>query len=351
MSQQFNQLFPTKNTVKATGLIRVNPEDFRVNEINQLSFTEQGEHLWLYIEKKNTNTAWLVKQLAKACNVHPKQIGYAGQKDRHAITQQWFSVQLPKTRELDLIQKELPEDVKITKNHWHQSKLKTGFLDANQFKIRIRDIDGCKDLISTNLSHIEKIGVPNYFGPQRFGHDMANIQKAQDWFEDKIRVRNKNLRGLLISTARSYIFNLILAKRIKDDTWDKVIEGDVFQLNGSHSWFPESAATADEIQSRLKDFDIHLTAALWGEDEVQSTAICAKTETAIANKFPSFLKGFEKLRVKHDRRAIRLMPHNLNHEWVDNDLLLNFKLPPGAYATGVIREAVNYTDHQQSNID
>ncbi len=343
-TQSFDQLFPTINSVSASGIIRSQADDFIVLEHNDIEFTESGEHLWLKVEKTNSNTAWVATQISSACKVPARQVGYAGLKDRHAITQQWFSVQLPKIRELDEIKAKLPDEVKIIEHHWHKSKIKTGFLTCNEFRLKVRNITGDTAQINHNIATLMTQGAPNYFGPQRFGHHMGNIEKANDWFSGKTKVNNKNLRGLLISTARSHIFNQILAYRIKNNTWDQVIDGDIIQLNGSHSWFHANDATNNELTERLAAFDIHLTAALWGEDGVQSSANCAELEQNNANEFPIYQQGFKLFRVKQDRRAIRVVPMDLSHTWDNEDLLLNFKLLPGAYATGILREILSVTD-------
>ncbi len=340
MPTTFDRLFPALNPSTATGKIRNSAADFLVIEHHDMDFTESGEHLWLKIEKTHSNTAWVATQLASACKVPARQVGFAGLKDRHAITQQWFSVQLPKISDPTAIKAKLPDEVKLLEHHWHQSKIKSGQLTHNEFKLVVRDVQGDLAVIEQNIAALKQTGAPNYFGPQRFGHDLNNIQQAQDWFAGKIKVNNKKLRGLLISSARSHIFNLIVAQRIEQKVWDQVIDGDILQLDKSHSWFPASDATATELKHRLNTFDIHLTAALWGEDAVQSTAQCATLESKIASSLPAYTPGFISHRVKQDRRAMRIQAHDLTHHWQDKNLHINFMLQPGAYATSILREII-----------
>jgi tRNA pseudouridine13 synthase len=349
MTTTFDSLFPTLNSTTAHGDIRISAKDFKVIEQLELNFTESGEHWWFYIEKTNSNTAWVATQLASACKVPARQVGYAGMKDRHAVTQQWFSVQLPKITDIQTIQTKLPDEVKILEHHWHQSKIKTGQLKCNEFSLTIRNIRGDQTTIEENITRVVQQGVPNYFGPQRFGHNMNNIQQAQDWFAGKIRVNNKKQRGILISTARSHIFNLIVAHRIRHNLWQQVITGDILQLDRSHSWFPASDAAKTELSQRLHDFDIHITAALWGEDEVQSTGQCAALENSIADTLPGYQSGFTQHRVKQDRRALRIHPGELYFQWKKDILQLNFKLSPGAYATCVLREILQVFDNNQNS--
>ena len=340
MDTDFDSLFRTLNKVTATGKLRSEAADFQVIEHHDLCFTEQGEHFWLKIEKTNSNTAWVATQIASACKVPARQVGFAGLKDRHAITQQWFSVQLPQVTDLPTIKAKLPEEIRILEHHWHQTKIKTGQLKFNEFKLVVRDVQGDRITIEQNIQNILRTGVPNYFGPQRFGHDLNNIQQAKDWFAGNIKVNNKKLRGLLISTARSHIFNLIVAERLKNAIWQQTIAGDIIQLNQSHSWFPAHDATTMELSERLATFDVHITAALWGEDSVQSAEQCATIENHIANSLPGYQPGFKTHRVKQDRRAMRIITTEFNHNWIDNDLHLSFKLQPGAYATSVLREII-----------
>ena len=340
MTKQFDALFPTINKTKTQGDIRSSPEDFNVSEDIKIDFTEQGEHLWFNIEKINSNTAWVASQLASACKVPARQVGFAGMKDRHAVTQQWFSVQLPKISDIELIKTKLPGEITVLEHHWHQSKLKTGQLSGNAFDLVVRNVSGDRTDIEDNIDTIKQHGVPNYFGPQRFGHDLNNMQQAVDWFAGKIKVNNKKRRGILISTARSHIFNLIVAERIRRGIWNQLIDGDIVQLDGSHSWFPTDNATETELNKRLALFDIHITAALWGEDTVQSTGQCAEIEQQIADTLPEYQPGFSKHRVKQDRRALRVYPGQFSHHWENDSLRLSFTLPPGAYATGVLREII-----------
>jgi tRNA pseudouridine13 synthase len=342
MIYHFNQLFPTLNPVNSNGAIRSIPEDFKVTEINSIELSGEGEHLWLYVQKTGCNTDWVANQLANICQVPQRQVGYAGLKDRHAVTQQWFSVQLSKVLDCQKINDSLPDEVTVIKSKLHSRKIKTGQLEANQFEIIVREIVGDKKEIEYNIQSIIKNGVPNYFGPQRFGHDMGNIQKAQDWFSGTYKVKSRNLKSLLLSTARSHIFNCIVAQRIADNTWKKPIKGDIFQLNKSHSWFPEKDASPAEISKRLMEFDIHITAAMAGEDSLQSIGDCATLENFIISQFPIYQIGFEKFRLKQDRRSMRICPIDLDFEWEDGHLKLKFNLLPGSYATGILREIINY---------
>ena len=349
MNLNFDKLFPTLNTLTAQGIIRCKPSDFVVTELNTIELSGQGEHLWLYVKKTNSNTNWVAKQLSNICQVPQRQVGFAGLKDRHAVTSQFFSVQLPKVKDVDKIQAALPEDITVLKAGYHHKKIKTGQLDANQFEITIREVKGDKKAVEQNIQNCIDHGVPNYFGSQRFGHNMGNIEKCHEWFSGNYKVKSRNLKSLLISTARSHIFNLIVAERLRNCTWNTALTGDILQLNNSKSWFPVSQASKDEVVKRLSEQDLHLTAAMWGEDDVQSSDECALLENDIASQFPIYQRGFEKFRLKQDRRAMRICAQDLNYSWQQDKLLLKFKLAPGAYATGIMREILVIEDSSFPN--
>lgn len=347
MSQSFRKLFPSLNRLQNQGVIRSKPQDFLVNELNQVEFSNQGEHWWLYLQKTNSNTIWVAKQLSKALSVPLRNVGYAGLKDRHAITRQWFSVQLPKHRNREQLQQQLPESLLVVDEKQHNRKLKTGFLQANQFIIVIRDIQGEWQNLEQNLKNIVQHGVPNYFAEQRFGRAMGNIEQAVAVLGGKQKSRDKKLKGLLISTARSHIFNSIVSARIKQQNWYQIIDGDLLQLDNSRSWFAAKPDEQQQNQQRLSQFDVHLSAALWGEDEVQSSGECAALENQIAAQFPEYLSGFKRFKVKQARRAMRLYPQQLQyHRQQPNRLEISFTLPPGGYATAVLNEILLTKQHE-----
>jgi len=340
----FDGLFPTLHQPLGRGQIKQQFSDFIVTEHNAVDWTEQGEHLWVRLEKTNSNTAWAATQLARACKVPARQVGYAGLKDRHAVTRQWFSVQLPKMSDPDSLNERLPDELTILESHWHRSKLKTGFLTHNHFTILIRGLQASDAQVTERLQWLRQQGVPNYFGPQRFGHDMNNIRQAELWFNNDIRVNNRNKRSLYLSAARSYLFNLMVAERIRNHCWAQPLAGDVLQLDGSHSWFLDSAADADNIRQRLEDFDIHLTAALCGEGPLPSQQACAALEQQVMDQHPRLLAGLCQHRLKQDRRAIRLPVSEIQHRWLEDNLELSFALPAGGFATCVLRELCQLED-------
>ncbi|HUH89890.1 MAG TPA: tRNA pseudouridine(13) synthase TruD, partial [Lysobacter sp.] len=240
--------------------IRTLPEDFFVEELPGFEPSGSGEHLLLTVEKRGMNTAFAARRIAQWAGVGDMAIGYAGLKDRHAMTRQRFSVHLPKKIAPDLAG--LGDDeLKVLEHHWHARKLPRGALAGNRFVLVLRDVEGEREAIELRLADIATRGVPNYFGEQRFGHGGDNVGQALAMFAGR-RVRREE-RGMLLSAARSALFNQVLAARVARDCWDTPLEGEVWMLDGSRSVFGPEPFN-DALAQRLAAFDIHPSGPLWG---------------------------------------------------------------------------------------
>lgn len=307
-----------------------------------MTFSGSGEHRWLWLEKTGANTEWAARQLAKACQVPPRQVGYAGLKDRHGITGQWFSVQLPRVSETETINAALPANLRVKESHWHHKKLRTGALQGNSFVITLRHVQGDRNAAEVILQQLKNKGFPNFFGRQRFGRSGENVQAAARAFTENRLPRQRHRRGLLLSAARSFLFNAMLARRVDDGSWSICQPGDVVQLNGSRSWFVLGGDTAEinETQQRLTAGDVHLTGALWGRGELPTQHRPARLEQAVAKKYHQLALGLEKAGLSLSRRPLRCLPEKLSWQWQphDNALQLAFSLPAGSYATELLAE-------------
>jgi len=320
-----------------SGVIRSYPEDFMVDEIQSFTPTGEGEHVWLHIKKTGENTDWVAGLLAKIANVPRKDVSFAGMKDRNAVTTQWFSVQMP-GREAPDWQKALPESIYILDEKRHNRKLRRGTLDGNHFKITIRDYAGEEKELNQGIEQIRQKGIPNYFGEQRFGHNGLNVQKAEQWFKGEFKVKSRQKRSIYLSAARSWIFNHVLSERVKNGTWNKAIDGDVFMLDGTKSCFTEPLTS--EIIKRIEQLDLHPTGVLWGRGRLSSQSEIAHLEMQIAEKFQNLCDGLERNGLKQERKSLRLTVKNLNYS-IDNKekiVVINFSLPAGTYATSVLEE-------------
>lgn len=316
---------------------RASPEDFRVEEIDGFEASGSGEHLLLTVEKRGMNTVFAAKRIAQWAGVQEAAIGYAGLKDRHALTRQRFSVHLPKRVAPDLSALQ-SSDLSVLKSEWHAKKLPRGALAGNRFVLVLRDVAGDRDAISARLQAIAARGVPNYFGEQRFGRGGGNVAEALAMFAGR-RVRREQ-RSLLLSAARSELFNRTLAVRAADGSWERGLEGEVWMLDGSRSVFgPEP--WNDALAVRLAAFDIHPSGPLWGAGELRTTATARELEeAALADETALALRtGLEKAGLKQERRALRLRPQAFRWDGLSDDVLeLRFELPAGTYATVVLRE-------------
>lgn len=320
-----------------TAQFRASPEDFQVEEIDGFEASGSGEHLLLTIEKRGMNTAFAAKRIAQWAGLPELAIGYAGLKDRHAVTRQRFSVHLPKRVAPDLLSLQ-SDDFRVLKSEWHAKKLPRGALAGNRFVLVLRDVQGERDAIEQRLQAIAARGVPNYFGEQRFGRDGDNVANALAMFGGR-RVRREQ-RTLLLSAARSELFNRVLAARVAQGNWDQGLDGEVWLLDGSRSVFgPEP--WNDVLASRLAAFDIHPSGPLWGAGELRTASAARDIETSalIDEPAPALRAGLEAAGLKQERRALRLKPQQLQWQWLQDETLeLQFALPPGTYATVVLRE-------------
>jgi tRNA pseudouridine13 synthase len=353
---------PTVNPPLFSGCIRQQVDDFKVDEIPSIQPSGKGEHIWLKLRKVNTNTDWLAGQLARIANVKKRDVGYAGLKDRHAVTTQWFSIYLSESKThsapnsphisptLPNWAAHLPPEVSILEETRHTRKLRTGALKGNHFDLVIRDCqsleqtnlqDSLAELLAQRLDVLKQQGVPNYFGEQRFGKDLSNLQGVKAWFAGEFKPKSRHMQGLYLSAARAWLFNQILAARVEQQNYQSLLDGDVFVLAGSHSWFYEPLNEA--LRQRYQRFDIHPSAALWGKGELASRAAVAQLEQNIAKEYSLLARGLEQQSLTQDRRSIRLMLNDLQHTWQSpQQLRLRFALPSGAFATTVLKELMRY---------
>lgn len=322
---------------------RQSPEDFIVNETLIFDPDGEGEHVYLHIRKRNTNTQWLAAELAKYANIKQRDISYAGLKDRHAVTSQWFSLLLHKDKEPDWNQFRL-DGIDILQVTRHRTKLRPGMAKRNHFVITLHNGNCDEEALKQRLSLINHQGVPNYYGEQRFGHDHNNLEQARLMFEKKIKVKQRNKKGLYLSAARSHLFNQVLAERVRQDSWNKPIAGDCMMLDGSNSFFVIEQVD-DEIIKRTQEFDIHPTGPLWGKGGSLTMLESLQLENEILNAQQLFQMGLENANMKMDRRALRMKPVVLEYAMPNaHTIQLSFDLTAGQYATTLLHELFTLED-------
>ncbi len=330
-----------------TGLIRQQPQDFLVEEILGFEPEGEGEHVFLLIEKTGLNTAQVADRLARLANVPVRQVSYAGLKDRHAVTRQWFSVHLPGNQSCDWLSLN-SADLSVLQQTRHLRKLRRGVHRGNQFVITITDLAGRIENLPARLEGIACHGVPNYFGEQRFGRNGMNLQQAQRWFAGEIKPKRQQ-QGFYLSAARSYLFNQVLAQRVKLCNWNRLSQrGELLMLEGSHSLFAQTET--EDLTQRLADGDIHLTGPMYGKDKgndkpggLVSNNEVAELERAVLEQFPALLLGLEQAGLAMERRALRMIPSNFQWQLDNNRAEITFSLPRGCFATSVVRELAQYS--------
>ena len=320
---------------EVTGTIRSYPEDFEVEEIGRVAPSGQGGHLWLWVEKRSANTEWVARELASLAACALRDVGYAGLKDRHAVTRQWFSVPFGEALPLDLSAPD-SADFRILNQIRHSRKLKRGALKGNRFKLTIRELDGDTSGLEKRLDSVKNEGVPNYFGPQRFGHGGRNVQQGFELLSKRARL-SKNKRSIYLSAIRSYLFNQVLAERVRLGNWNRIIGGELAMLDGTQSVFlcekPDS-----EIEERCLRHDIHPSGPMPGEGGTQPAGSALELERRVLQSWPDLTALLATRRLQASRRSLRLLPADMSWKWHEQQLQLSFTLPPGAYATTVLRE-------------
>ena len=289
--------------------IKSRPSDFVVTEILDIDLSGDGEHDWLWVEKSGANTAWVADQLARHAGVRSRDVGYAGLKDRHAITRQWFSVRRASGEGTDWGDVEI-DGVRILEVKRHARKLKRGAHRGNSFCISIVGDRPEDELVVERLERILDHGVPNYFGEQRFGRGGSNVELGQAVLSGKRLPRAK--RSIGISALRSLAFNDELSARVADETWNILRPGDTANLDGTNSVF-EVDELDEELEERTRAMDIHPAGTL---------------------------PAIDPLGVRASQRAMRLRVTDLKWVFESEVLWLEFSLGSGGFATAVLREIV-----------
>jgi tRNA pseudouridine13 synthase len=315
------------------------PEDFRVEE--ELGFAPEGagQHAWLRVRKRGANTAWVAQQLARAAGVRRRDVGWSGLKDRDAVTTQWLSVDLAGRPPPDWAALGIP-GVEVLGATWHRRKLRPGSHRGNRFAIRLRELTGEVPEIAARLEALAAGGVPNYFGPQRFGRAHANLEAARGMLLEGRRPGRAE-RSILLSAARALLFNRVLAARVAGGSWRAGLPGDLLMLAGSASVFPAPELDA-ALRERLAGGDLHPAAPLWGRGALPVTGAAREALDAALAPCSAWCAGLEAAGLELAWRACRLpVADAALHEVEPGAVEVRFRLPRGGYATAVLRELLD----------
>ncbi|MEZ9921664.1 tRNA pseudouridine(13) synthase TruD [Vibrio breoganii] len=311
-----------KPTAKAK--LKAKAEHFVVKEDLGFELLGTGEHLMLRVRKTGENTSFVANELAKFCGVKSKDVSWAGLKDRHAVTEQWLSVHFPKNDDLDFaLFTKMHPSVEILEITRHNKKLRPGDLKGNFFELTLSEVTDVM-AVEARLQAILESGVPNYFGAQRFGNNGNNLDEARRWGRDNVRTRNQNKRSLYLSTARSWIFNQIVSERLNQECFDSVVAGDVLSESGE------------------------ITAALAGDNALPTSDTALEIEQAAVDAEPDLMALIRGNRMRHDRRAIKLLPEQLSWESSNDEVVVKFWLDSGCFATSIMREVIEEIPFERS---
>ncbi len=314
MLPQFPRALPA---LSVQGVIRSTPEDFQVEEVLALPFSDQGEHLYLWVQKSGANTRWVAAQLARHYGVAVTDVAYAGLKDRHALTWQWFSLRLPGTT---LPAPPVHPEFQVLAQRRHKYKLRTGEHLGNRFRLRIRDLRGDLAGLTERVSGWgEACRLPNYFGPQRFGRAGNNLTAASAWLLQAGAAPRRADRGILLSAARALLFNQVLAYRVLQQNWCTPVPGELL-LDGLPS------------------------GPLWGRGRSGLYGQAAALEQAALRAFQPWCQALEQQGLHQDRRSLVLIPEGFSAAFEDRDLCLSFTLASGQFATSVLAELGDWLD-------
>jgi len=313
------------------------PEDFMVEEILGFEPSGEGEHCLVWVEKRGLDSNTAGARLADALGLRHRLVSHCGLKDRHAVTRQWFSLHLPgqASPEPEALESEGLRVLRVTRN---TRKLRRGIHLGNRFTIRLCEPDFAADVAAERWQRIVERGAPNYFGSQRFGNEGCNVEKALAMFRGEFRPADRLLRGILISAARSQVFNAVVAARMAAGTWDQALKGEVYGFADNGTILLPEKHRGDEPE-RFANGVVELTAPLWGQGELSSVGEVRALEIETAQHYPELTAGLESTGLRQERRVMRLRPIAPHLVVQDNgDLELKFDLPRGSYATTLLSE-------------
>ena len=321
------------------------PEDFKVVEQLPFEFSGEGEHLYLLIEKTERNTSDVVKALRRCFKVVKKDIGVAGLKDRQAVTTQWFSVHTP-ANDAPLTRWLASDDAppfRLIESTRHSKKLRTGAHSANAFVVTLKEVEllnSDKDAIDARIRQLASAGFPNYYGPQRFGHNGSNLKSAVHWLthQERIPSLSREKRSLYLSAVRSAAFNRVLSERVKQGNWNQLRRGELCVLNGTNSVFTPTDAEFEKTQARIDELDVHPSAPLIGKigsSEASNEAREMDLEVLSQDpKHSALVTALTHLRVDASHRATRALCRELTHRWIDDQTIeISVTLAPGVFFT------------------
>jgi len=317
--------------------LRAEPAHFRVDEIPAYAPSGQGDHLFVRFEKTGWNTVDAVRAIARELGIENNGVGYAGMKDRHAVTTQWASfpgASAEKAQQLDI------DGIRVLDATPHEQKLRTGHLFGNRFELRLTEgASGLAEDLGPRLAELAARGCPNYFGAQRFGRGRGNLTRAARWLLEGGRApRQRFLRKLQVSSLQSALFNAVLARRLEDGLYGTAVDGDMMRKEETGGVFISEDTAVDA--ARVKSFEISPTGPIFGRKMrwPERHALEREEEVRTAGGLTNEVLGRFGSAGTGSRRVLRVRPGDANVEAAEGGAIVRFTLPKGAYATVILRE-------------
>lgn len=321
------------------GCIKVEPEDFEVEEIPSYEPLGHGEHLFLWVQKVGVGPEFFARTIAQRLNVPVNSVGMAGLKDRHAISRQWVSV--PQGAEPNLHKLD-GDGITLLRHTRNQNKLKTGHSRGNRFRVLIRDADPAKaEALGAVLTRLRLLGMPNYYGPQRFGRGGGTVDLG---FQCLAGTQSKRIRPFVykfaLSAVQSLLFNDYLGRRMQDGLYRKVLPGDVMM-----KWPFGGLFVTDDVaveQARFDAKEIVTGGPMFGTHTFAAAKDAAEREAAVLADHKLSAKSFANFGklMGGTRRHNLIYLDDLEATWEPAGLRLAFSLPSGCYATVLLREVM-----------
>jgi tRNA pseudouridine13 synthase len=320
------------------GRLKVELDDFEVEEIPAYAPSGQGDFLFLWVEKRDMGAEYFARQLARRLGIGAEEVGLAGLKDRRAVTRQWVSVP---ARALDQLSRLDGDGIKVLQVSRHTNKLRTGHLHGNRFRILVRDATGDEASLDAILHRLREHGLPNYYGPQRFGRAGETVQLGMALLRGEKPakpVRSAFVKRLALSAVQSALFNLYLGRRLQEGLARRVLAGDVMAKLPFGGLF-----VAQDVETEQRRFEARETMTagpIFGRKTFAAAADAALREAevlALLGLAPASFAGFGKL-LQGTRRHNLIYIDDLAAQREPAGLRFTFTLPAGSYATVLLRE-------------
>ncbi|HNS96717.1 MAG TPA: tRNA pseudouridine(13) synthase TruD [Polyangiaceae bacterium] len=326
---------------RPSATIRSTPSDFIVEELALYEPSGSGGHVFLRLRKTGWSTAACARRIAQHLGIANDAIGHAGLKDRHAVTEQTLSFPWPESAALPSMSELASEGIEALQLTRHPHKLRVGHLAGNRFTLVLRNIVGEQAALQQALETLKTQGVPNAFGPQRFGRDGNNPEQTLQWLRGQSRgPKDKRIRRLLLSSVQSLLFDRLLEKRVQQGTWNTVVAGDLVKTTAHGGLFLTEDPETDARRALVGE--VSATGPIFGPRMRWPQGEPAQWEKEVLESSLGGEKALEALGKAGagSRRALRVLPSDLDYRFFEDEgnscLWLTMVLPKGAYATTVL---------------